>query len=140
MSQSTPFRDNVDEAEVAKFNALAARWWDPEGDFRPLHEINPLRLDWIRRGTRMAGRRVVDVGCGGGILTESMADELRDDNINVNCVLPGTLDTPANRRHSPDADYGRWVSPSSIAGVVRFLSSDLAQDVHGAAVPVYGRS
>ena len=74
MSQSTPFRDNVDEAEVAKFNALAARWWDPEGDFRPLHEINPLRLDWIRRGTRMAGRRVVDVGCGGGILTESMAE------------------------------------------------------------------
>jgi 2-polyprenyl-6-hydroxyphenyl methylase/3-demethylubiquinone-9 3-methyltransferase len=74
MNQSTPFHNNVDEAEVAKFNALAARWWDPEGDFRPLHEINPLRLDWIRQGTRIAGRRVVDVGCGGGILTESMAE------------------------------------------------------------------
>ena len=74
MKQSTPFRDNVDEAEVAKFNSLAARWWDPEGDFRPLHEINPLRLDWIRQSTRLAGRRVVDIGCGGGILTESMAE------------------------------------------------------------------
>ena len=74
MNPSTPIRDNVDAAEVAKFNALAARWWDPEGDFRPLHEINPLRLDWIRQGTRLAGRRVVDIGCGGGILTESMAE------------------------------------------------------------------
>ena len=59
MNQSSPFRDNVDAAEVAKFNALAARWWDPEGDFRPLHEINPLRLDWIRQNTQLAGRRVV---------------------------------------------------------------------------------
>lgn len=70
MNQSSPFRGNVDETEVAKFNALAARWWDPEGDFRPLHEINPLRLDWIRQSTQLAGRRVVDIGCGGGILTE----------------------------------------------------------------------
>lgn len=64
---------NVDEAEVAKFNALAARWWDPEGDFRPLHEINPLRLDWIRQHVDLAGKTVVDIGCGGGILTEGMA-------------------------------------------------------------------
>lgn len=74
MSQSTPVHDNVDAAEVAKFNALAARWWDPEGDFRPLHQINPLRLDWIRQATQLSGRRVVDVGCGGGILTEAMAE------------------------------------------------------------------
>jgi 2-polyprenyl-6-hydroxyphenyl methylase/3-demethylubiquinone-9 3-methyltransferase len=74
MSEPKPEYDNVDEAEVTKFNALAARWWDPEGDFRPLHEINPLRLDWICQGTRIAGRRVVDVGCGGGILTEAMAE------------------------------------------------------------------
>jgi 2-polyprenyl-6-hydroxyphenyl methylase/3-demethylubiquinone-9 3-methyltransferase len=73
MSESTPIRDNVDAAEVAKFNAMAARWWDPEGDFRPLHEINPLRLDWIRQATQLTGRRVVDIGCGGGILTEAMA-------------------------------------------------------------------
>jgi 2-polyprenyl-6-hydroxyphenyl methylase/3-demethylubiquinone-9 3-methyltransferase len=74
MNQTTPIRDNVDAAEVAKFNALAARWWDPEGDFRPLHQINPLRLDWIRQGAQLSGRRVVDIGCGGGILTESMAE------------------------------------------------------------------
>ena len=74
MTQSKPIRDNVDAAEVAKFNALAARWWDPDGDFRPLHEINPLRLDWIRQSAQLAGRRVVDIGCGGGILTESMAE------------------------------------------------------------------
>ena len=65
---------NVDPAEVAKFNAMAARWWDPDGDFRPLHEINPLRLDWIQQQTRIRGQAVVDVGCGGGILAESMAD------------------------------------------------------------------
>ncbi len=64
---------NVDAAEMAKFNGLAARWWDTEGDFRPLHQINPLRLDWIRERVDLAGKTVVDVGCGGGILTEAMA-------------------------------------------------------------------
>lgn len=73
MSESTTLRDNVDTAEVAKFNALAARWWDSEGDFRPLHEINPLRLDWISERADLAGRKIVDIGCGGGILAESMA-------------------------------------------------------------------
>ena len=67
------FRQNVDVAEVAKFDALAARWWDPDGEFRPLHEINPLRLDWIRQHAELNGRSVVDIGCGGGILAESMA-------------------------------------------------------------------
>ena len=65
---------NVDAAEVAKFNSLAARWWDPDGDFRPLHEINPLRLDWICQHVDLAGKTVVDIGCGGGILTEAMAN------------------------------------------------------------------
>lgn len=65
--------DNVDAAEVAKFNALASRWWDPDGDFRPLHEINPLRLDWIRQHAELSGKVVVDIGCGGGILAESMS-------------------------------------------------------------------
>ena len=69
----TTVRDNVDPAEVAKFNALASRWWDPDGEFRPLHEINPLRLDWIRQHVDLSGARVVDIGCGGGILAESMA-------------------------------------------------------------------
>jgi len=64
---------NADPAELAKFSDLAHRWWDPNGEFRPLHEINPLRLEWIERHAPLAGKRVVDVGCGGGILTEAMA-------------------------------------------------------------------
>ena len=64
---------NVDPQEIAKFSELAHRWWDPTGDFAPLHEINPLRLDWIERQSGLAGKRVLDVGCGGGILADSMA-------------------------------------------------------------------
>jgi 2-polyprenyl-6-hydroxyphenyl methylase/3-demethylubiquinone-9 3-methyltransferase len=64
---------NADPAELEKFSRLAHRWWDPHGEFRPLHEINPLRLDWIARHAPLAGAAVVDVGCGGGILAESMA-------------------------------------------------------------------
>lgn len=64
---------NVDAAEIAKFSELAHRWWDPNSEFRPLHEINPLRLKWIDKLAPLAGKRVLDVGCGGGILTEAMA-------------------------------------------------------------------
>lgn len=64
---------NVDQAEVSKFNALASRWWDPMGDFRPLHELNPLRADYIAKFSQLAGSRAIDIGCGGGILTESLA-------------------------------------------------------------------
>ena len=64
---------NADPRELAKFSDLAHRWWDPESDFRPLHQINPLRLDWIDGLAPLQGKRVVDVGCGGGILAESMA-------------------------------------------------------------------
>ena len=64
---------NADPAELAKFDQLAHRWWDPQGEFRPLHEINPLRLEWIDRHAPLAGKRVLDVGCGGGLLTEAMA-------------------------------------------------------------------
>ncbi len=65
--------DNVDPAEVAKFAALAQSWWDPKGPSRPLHELNPLRLRYVQRRGTLAGRDVCDVGCGGGILAESMA-------------------------------------------------------------------
>lgn len=64
---------NVDAQELAKFSELAHRWWDPASEFRPLHELNPLRLAWIDQRARLAGRQVLDVGCGGGILSESMA-------------------------------------------------------------------
>ena len=64
---------NADPQELAKFSDLAHRWWDPESEFRPLHQINPLRLDWIETHARVAGKRVLDVGCGGGILSDAMA-------------------------------------------------------------------
>jgi len=64
---------NVDPAELAKFSDLAHRWWDPESEFRPLHQINPLRLEWIHGQVPLAGKQVVDVGCGGGILADAMA-------------------------------------------------------------------
>ena len=64
---------NADPAELEKFSALAHRWWDADGEFRPLHQINPLRLDWINSLSPLSGARVVDIGCGGGILSDSMA-------------------------------------------------------------------
>jgi len=64
---------NVDDEEIARFEALASRWWDPQSEFKPLHDINPLRLDYIDQRSGLSGKRVLDVGCGGGILAESMA-------------------------------------------------------------------
>lgn len=64
---------NVDAAEIAKFEALASRWWDRTSEFKPLHDINPLRLNWIDERVNLPGKNVIDIGCGGGILSESMA-------------------------------------------------------------------
>ena len=73
-------------------------------------------------------------------LTETMAAELRDKGINVNCVMPSIIDTPQNRAAMPDADPGRWVTPAAVAEVILFLASDAARAIHGAAVPVVGLS
>jgi 2-polyprenyl-6-hydroxyphenyl methylase/3-demethylubiquinone-9 3-methyltransferase len=70
----TATQRNVDPGEIAKFSELASRWWDPDSEFKPLHAINPLRLDFIDARARLTGKRVLDVGCGGGILAESMAE------------------------------------------------------------------
>ena len=70
---SAPPLVNADPAELAKFSDLAHRWWDPQSEFRPLHQINPLRLEWIQSQFPLASRRVLDVGCGGGILADAMA-------------------------------------------------------------------
>lgn len=73
-------------------------------------------------------------------ITEAMAVELRDSNINVNCVLPSIIDTPENRAAMPNADFARWVAPEALADAIVFLASDAARAIHGAALPVVGRS
>src|SRR5690554_4371802 len=70
---STMSNQNVDQNEIAKFEALASRWWDPTSEFKPLHDINPLRLNYIDERVALAGKKVLDVGCGGGLLSEGMA-------------------------------------------------------------------
>jgi len=70
--------ENVHPHEISKFGSMAERWWDPAGEFKTLHDINPLRINFIERYTAIAGRRIVDVGCGGGILTEALAKQGAD--------------------------------------------------------------
>lgn len=70
---ATNLNENIDTAELAKFEAMASKWWDPNSEFKPLHDINPLRLNYIDNIASLSGKKVIDIGCGGGILSESMA-------------------------------------------------------------------
>src|SRR5437773_2231730 len=72
-------------------------------------------------------------------LTEALADEMKSSNINVNCIMPGTIDTPQNRSANPSADFSQWVEPSAIADVIQFLASDTSRAINGAAIPVFGK-
>ncbi len=105
---------NSDPAELAKFDAAAPRWWDPDGEFRPLHDLNPARLDYIESAAGLAGRRVLDVGCGGGLLAEGMAR--RGARVTGIDLAPGALDVA--RLHALEAgisvDY-RLVPAESLA-------------------------
>jgi 2-polyprenyl-6-hydroxyphenyl methylase / 3-demethylubiquinone-9 3-methyltransferase len=106
---------NVDSQELAKFSAMAHRWWDPNSEFRPLHEINPLRLGWIESMSAVKGRRIVDVGCGGGILAESMARKgAVVTGIDLAAKPLGVARLHALEAGVPDLDY-REISAEDLA-------------------------
>jgi 2-polyprenyl-6-hydroxyphenyl methylase/3-demethylubiquinone-9 3-methyltransferase len=106
---------NADPAELAKFSELAHRWWDPESEFRPLHQINPLRLDWINGLAPLAGRQVLDVGCGGGILSDSMARKgARVTGIDLSTKALKVAQLHALEAGTPEVDY-REISAEALA-------------------------
>ena len=137
-------------------HATPASTWDFMMNLNAASFINVAAAVVPRMQAQRAGR-IVAVGAGAGLkggaqmgaysasksalmrLVEAMSAELRDTGINVNCVLPSTLDTPANRAAMPDADPARWVAPAALAEGIAFLASDAARAIHGALVPVYGR-
>ena len=116
---------NVDQEEIAKFEALASRWWDRDGEFRPLHEINPLRANYIDRHSPVSGKRLVDVGCGGGILAEAMAQR----GAGVSGIDMGEAPLEVARLHAAesglDIDYRRCTA------------EELASDPEGALSIAY---
>jgi 2-polyprenyl-6-hydroxyphenyl methylase/3-demethylubiquinone-9 3-methyltransferase len=106
---------NADPQELAKFSALAHRWWDAESEFRPLHEINPLRLGWIEEHAKLAGKRVVDIGCGGGILSDAMARRGADVlGIDLATKALKVAQLHAMEAGTPSVDY-REVSAEALA-------------------------
>jgi 2-polyprenyl-6-hydroxyphenyl methylase/3-demethylubiquinone-9 3-methyltransferase len=111
MKQST----NVDAAEIAKFSDLAHRWWDPDGEFRPLHQINPLRLAWIKNLIPVAGLNVLDVGCGGCILTDSLARSgAKATGIDLSTKALRVAQMHAMDAQTPDVTY-REISAEDMA-------------------------
>jgi 2-polyprenyl-6-hydroxyphenyl methylase/3-demethylubiquinone-9 3-methyltransferase len=106
---------NADPAELAKFSELAHRWWDPESEFRPLHQINPLRLEWIQSLMPLAGQRVLDVGCGGGILSDSMARRGAEVvGIDLSTKALRVAQLHALEAQTPDVQY-REISAEALA-------------------------
>ena len=106
---------NADPAELAKFSDLAHRWWDPESEFRPLHQINPLRLEWINGLSPLQGQRVLDVGCGGGILADAMARKgAQVTGIDLSTKALRVAQLHALEAQTPDIEY-REVSVETLA-------------------------
>lgn len=106
---------NADPAELAKFSDLAHRWWDPESEFRPLHQINPLRLEWINGLSPLQGQRVLDVGCGGGILADAMARRgAQVTGIDLSTKALRVAQLHALEAQTPDIEY-REVSVETLA-------------------------
>jgi 2-polyprenyl-6-hydroxyphenyl methylase/3-demethylubiquinone-9 3-methyltransferase len=109
MSESLNVAGNVDAAEVARFQSAASRWWDPEGEMRPLHDLNPVRLAYVERSGSLAGRAIADVGCGGGLLAEAMAGkgarvvglDMADDLLRVAQMHALESGVSVDYRHEP---------------------------------------
>lgn len=112
--------DNIDHQEIAKFEALAERWWDTEGDFRPLHDINPPRMDYIRERAALRGKDVLDIGCGGGILAERMAAEgARVTAIDM-AEAPLSVARIHQRRSGLEIDYRRATAEAEARSARRY--------------------
>ena len=106
---------NADPAELAKFSDLAHRWWDPDSEFKPLHQINPLRLGWIDGQVALAGKRVLDIGCGGGILSDSMARKGADvTGIDLSSKALKVAQLHALEAGTPNVSY-REISAEALA-------------------------
>lgn len=106
---------NADPAELAKFSDLAHRWWDPESEFRPLHQINPLRLGWIEGIARITGKKVLDIGCGGGILSDAMARKgAKVTGIDLSVKALRVAELHALEAGTPNVEY-REISAEALA-------------------------
>ena len=92
---------NVDHSEIAKFESIANKWWDLEGEFKPLHDINPLRLNYINERVSLAGKNVLDVGCGGGILSEGTTPTATAVIKSTNTVIPNTRTIKTKSQRGP---------------------------------------
>ena len=116
---------NADPAELAKFSELAHRWWDPNSEFRPLHQINPLRLQWIDQAVGLSGKRVLDVGCGGGILADSMARAgAHVTGIDLSTKALKVAQLHALEAQTPNISY-REISTEALAAAIAALVAEV---------------